>query len=140
MDVKAVLEGLNEALALELRGAVELTLAAGAATGMAYVGLAGHYRAWAVDSLADAGRLVDKIVGLGGAPEPAVAEPRFDPDPEKMARRLLASEDEATETLRQVIKPAGDEARGEALEHLLEHLILRKQDQADFLRRALGES
>ncbi len=38
----------------------------------------------------------------------------------------------------EIIPATGSEGRGEALEHLLEHLILRKQDQADFLRRALA--
>ena len=30
------------------------------------------------------------------------------------------------------------EGRSEALEHLMEHLILRKQEQVDFLERATG--
>jgi hypothetical protein len=57
-----------------------------------------------------------------------------------MVERLLASEEEAVEALREIIPATGSEGRGEALEHLLEHLILRKQDQADFLRRALARS
>jgi bacterioferritin (cytochrome b1) len=140
MDVDAALAGLNRALALELRGAVELTLAAGGATGIPYMGIAAQYRAWATDALEDAGRLVDKIVALGGAPDAEVADPAFDPDPAKMVERLLASEEEAVEALREIIPATGSEGRGEALEHLLEHLILRKQDQADFLRRALTSS
>ncbi len=138
LDVDAALAGLNRALALELRGAVELTLAAGGATGIQYVGLAAQYRAWAVDALEDAGRLVDKIVALEGTPDAEVAEPAFDPDPAGMAGRLITSEEEAIEALRKIIPATGSEGRGEALEHLLEHLILRKQDQADFLRRALA--
>jgi len=138
LDVDAALAGLNRALALELRGAVELTLAAGGATGISYVGLAAQYRAWAVDALADAGRLVDKIVALEGTPDADVAEPGFDPDPARMVERLIGSEEEAIEALREIIPATGSEGRGEALEHLLEHLILRKQDQADFLRRALA--
>lgn len=138
LDVDAALAGLNRALALELRGAVELTLAAGGATGISYVGLAAQYRAWAVDALADAGRLVDKIVALEGTPDADVAEPVFDPDPARMVERLIGSEEEAIEALQEIIPATGSEGRGEALEHLLEHLILRKQDQADFLRRALA--
>lgn len=138
LDVDAALAGLNRALALELRGAVELTLAAGGATGISYVGLAAQYRAWAVDALEDAGRLVDKIVALEGTPEAAPAEPAFDPDPARMVERLISSEEEAIEALREIIPATGSEGRGEALEHLLEHLILRKQDRVDFLRRALA--
>jgi bacterioferritin (cytochrome b1) len=140
LDVETALEGLNHALALELRGAVELTLAAGGATGLQHVAIAPELRRWAAEALADAGRLVDKVVALGGTPTADLAEPRFEPEPEAMLRRLLDSEEEAVEALRRIIPATGSEGRGEALEHLLEHLILRKQDQADFLRRALGGS
>jgi bacterioferritin (cytochrome b1) len=140
MDVEAAIAGLNRALALELRGAVGLTLAAGGATGIPYMGLAEHYRKWAGDALEDAGRLVDKIVALGGTPDAQVADPGFEAEPERMIERLIASEEEAIEALREIIPATGSEGRGEALEHLLEHLILRKQDQADFLRRALTSS
>lgn len=140
LDVDAAVDGLNRALALELRGAVELTLAAGGATGIAYMGLAARYRDWAADALEDAGRLVDKIVALGGTPGADVADPGFDQDPARMVERLLRSEEEAVEAVRAIIPATGSEGRGEALEHLLEHLILRKEDQADFLRRALARS
>ena len=138
MEVEAALAGLNRALAFQLRAAVELTLAAGGATGLAYMGIAAHYRAWATEALEDAGRLVDKIVALGGTPDADVAGPVFEPDPAKMVERLLRSKEEAVEALREVIPATGAEGRGEALEHLLEHLILRTQDHADFLRRALA--
>jgi len=35
-----------------------------------------------------------------------------------------------------VIPHSGEEPRSEALEHLMEHLIMRKQNQVDWLRRA----
>jgi len=35
-----------------------------------------------------------------------------------------------------VIPHSGQEPRPEALEHLMEHLIMRKQNQVDWLRRA----
>ena len=38
------------------------------------------------------------------------------------------------------IEPTGREGRSEALEHLMEHMILRKQDQVDFLLRARRSS
>jgi hypothetical protein len=49
---------------------------------------------------------------------------------------LIDCETEAVEALRAAIEPTGPDAVSEALEHLLEHLILRKQSQIDFLRRA----
>ena len=47
------------------------------------------------------------------------------------------SETDTIETLQAVIPETGKEGASEALEHLLEHLILRKQGQVDFLTRAL---
>jgi hypothetical protein len=46
----------------------------------------------------------------------------------------------AVETLPAAIEPTGREDRSEALEHLLEHVILRKQAQVDFLLRARRKS
>jgi hypothetical protein len=37
----------------------------------------------------------------------------------------------------QGIPPSGQEPRSEALEHLIEHMIMRKQNQVDWLRRAI---
>jgi len=53
------------------------------------------------------------------------------------ARRLIETETDAIDALKSVIPPSGNEGRSEALEHLMEHLILRKQNQVDFLLRAL---
>ena len=40
------------------------------------------------------------------------------------------------EALQESIEPTGREGRSEALEHMLEHIIMRKQNQVDFLLRA----
>jgi hypothetical protein len=40
--------------------------------------------------------------------------------------------------LHAVIPHTGQEPRSEALEHRMEHLIMRKQEQVDTLRRAVG--
>ena len=42
---------------------------------------------------------------------------------------------EATEALQDCIAPTGREARSEALEHRMEHMIMRKQEQIDLLER-----
>ena len=52
---------------------------------------------------------------------------------------LIETEDEVTEALHAVIPHSGQEARSEALEHLMEHIIMRKQNQIDWLRRARRE-
>lgn len=41
-------------------------------------------------------------------------------------------------SLHEVITHSGQEPRSEALEHRLEHVIMRKQQQIDFLWHAVG--
>jgi len=43
---------------------------------------------------------------------------------------------EALEELQDSIAPTGREAASEAMEHRLEHIIMRKQEQVDHLLRA----
>jgi len=49
---------------------------------------------------------------------------------------LIESEGEALQKLQDAIEPTGREAASEAIEHRLEHIILRKQEQVDLLLRA----
>ncbi len=137
MDVGKTLKCLNRALALQLRSVAELTLAGGSTSGFAFVGLIDVYAEWARHELVDAGRLVEKIVSIGGEPETKPASPGWDADPVEMAKRLADSEEETIEALRKTIAPAGDYGPGEGLEHMLEHMIMRKQLQVDRLQRAL---
>lgn len=83
-------------------------------------------------------RLIEKIVSLDGEPTATVAELRFESDAKSAIRSLAENEEDVVEALQEAIEPTGREGRSEALEHLLEHLILRKQAQVDFLRRALS--
>jgi len=49
---------------------------------------------------------------------------------------LVETETEAVDALQDAIEPAGREGRSEALEHRLEHIIMRKQEAIDILLRA----
>ena len=49
-------------------------------------------------------------------------------------------EEEVVEALQDCIPFTGQEGRSEALEHRLEHMIMRKQEQRDTLERAARES
>lgn len=138
MDVEAVLECLNRALPLVRRSVFAFSLAAGSGSGPLGIALAGPYADAAAAELRDEIRLVQEIVALGGEPSTDVAALEWSPNPRQAAERLADWEEEAMEALRAVVEPAGDEARGEALEHLIEHLILRKQAQINLLRRALA--
>ncbi|MDP9070518.1 MAG: hypothetical protein M3N68_04400 [Actinomycetota bacterium] len=51
---------------------------------------------------------------------------------------LIDTECEALAALHAVIPHTGQEPRSEALEHLLEHVIMHKQEQVDTLLRARG--
>ncbi|MBS1846208.1 MAG: hypothetical protein JST53_17490 [Actinobacteria bacterium] len=94
--------------------------------------------ATAIERLNGARRLIEKIVSFDGEPVTKVAALRFERSTKDALDWLVECEREAVERLKDAIEPTGREGRSEALEHLMEHLILRKQDQVDFLERAAG--
>jgi bacterioferritin len=135
MEVEEVLEGLNAALPLQLRSAVAYTVVGGSLTGIAHHGLAGELREWAHAELEDARHLIEKVATLGGEPAVDAAAVAFHDDPRAALRWLIATETECIDALHAVIPHTGQEGRSEALEHRLEHLIMRKQEQVDTLVR-----
>ena len=137
MHRNEAIEGLRRALRLQLRSPLSYTLAAGTMTGLTLQPFAAELWEFATRDLDDARRLTEKLVSLGGTPDPDVAPLRLG-DPERTLEQLLETEAEALEALSDVIQHTGQEAEGEALEHLLEHMIMRKQEQLDFVLRALG--
>ncbi len=138
MNVEKAVEKLNAALRLQYRSVLEVSVVAGSLTGVRWLGLEPLLRSFAGAELDDVRRLVQKIVALGGEPvsEPAPFAPSADPD--SALGVLVDHECEALVALHEVIPETGEEPRSEALEHRLEHLIMRKQEQVDTLRRALG--
>jgi bacterioferritin (cytochrome b1) len=137
MDVDEQIERLNAALRLQGRSALQYTLTGGSLLGLQYQLLAERFGEFARAEIDDARRLVEKIAALGGEPTAEVAPPRFDTDAEPALRRLVDSEAEALQALQDAIEPTGREAASEAVEHRLEHMIMRKQEQVDVLLRAL---
>ena len=138
MDVEAVVRLLNEALSLQMRSSLEFTWLAGSATGMQFQALTVQMQAFGEHELGDARRLIEKIKAIGGEPATRVAQPAAIPATVEGLDQLIDHESEALEALRQVIPATGHEAASEALEHLLEHIIMRKQNQIDLLIRARG--
>ena len=136
MDVERVLAGLNAALPLQYRSALHYALTAGSVSGFSFQALGDRMWPFAEAELHDARLLVEKIVGLGGDPTTDIAPMRWSADPGEAVAALIEGEDECLAALHDIIPYTGQEPRSEALEHLLEHLILRKQNQVDFLRRA----
>jgi bacterioferritin (cytochrome b1) len=137
MDVEEVLDRLNHALALQQRSVLQFTQASGSMFGIEVQGLAGQLWEFARAELDDTRRLVEKITALGGDPSTEVDPLRWNSEPRAALEAIAAHEDETLAALHAVIPPSGQEPRSEALEHLIEHLIMRKQNQVDALRRAL---
>jgi bacterioferritin (cytochrome b1) len=140
LDVEEAVARLNEALKLQYRSVNQYMLSSGSLFGFEFQALGDRLWEYAKAELADTRRLVEKIVALGGQPVTEVAPLRWTGEPDDAIEWLIESESEAVETLQAAIEPTGREGRSEALEHMLEHVIMRKQDQVDFLVRARRRS
>jgi bacterioferritin (cytochrome b1) len=136
MDVKAQIEGLNKALRLQHRSVLMYSVTAGSVIGLEYQAHAEKMRRHAQSELEDATRLVEKITALGGRPATDVAAIKFDADPSQALDQLIECESETLEAMQAAIEATGREAASEAVEHRLEHMIMRKQEQVDYLLRA----
>jgi bacterioferritin (cytochrome b1) len=140
MDVDAQIECLNRALELQLRSVLEYALVAGSVIGLEYQAHAEKMSEHALSELEDATRLVEKITALGGEPTTQVAQLSFRGDPAAAIDGLIDHESETLEALQAAIEPTGREAASEAVEHRLEHMIMRKQELVDYLLRAQRRS
>lgn len=136
MDVEGVLDGLHRVLPLQLRSANAYTLAAASIVGFEYASLSQQLWSFAEHDLEDARRLGEKIVTLGGTLCEDVPGFSVGENPEATIERLIEIESETIEALQDVIPATGQEGRSEALEHRLEHVIMRKQEQVDTLVRS----
>jgi bacterioferritin (cytochrome b1) len=136
MDVDQQIECLNRALRLQLRSVLQYALVAGSVDGLEFQAHAEKMRRHAASELEDATRLVEKVTALVGSPPSAVAPLSFTGDPAAALDRLIDDEGETLEALQAAIEPTGREAASEAVEHRLEHMIMRKQEQVDYLLRA----
>lgn len=140
LDVQGAIERLNDALRLQYRSSLQYTLSSGSLFGFEFQAFGDRFWEFAQAELEDARLLIEKIASLGGEPTTEVAELRWNGDPGDAVEQLIEGETEAIEALQAAIEPTGREGRSEALEHMLEHVIMRKQNQVDFLLRAKRES
>jgi bacterioferritin len=136
MDVEEQIKCLNRALRLQYRSVLQYSLVAGSVLGLEFQAHAEKMRKHALSELEDATRLIEKITALGGDPTTEVAPITFRAIPAEALDRLIEDEGETLEALQAAIEPTGREAASEAVEHRLEHMIMRKQEQADYLLRA----
>jgi bacterioferritin (cytochrome b1) len=140
MDVAKVLDLLRKAIPLQMRSALQLAWVAGSAVGVEFQSVAVKFEEFSQDELHDARRLMEKMAALGGTPPTEVAGLEAIPSSVEGVKRLIDLEQEALDSLHAIIPATGQEARSEALEHLLEHVIMRKQHQIDFLLRVAREA
>ena len=135
MNVKKVIELLNKALPLQMRSALIFTWTAGSGTGIEFQAVGQELQEFGRLELEDYRRFVEKLVALGGAPTTKVAGFEAISPNKTGIQKLIKYENEALDSLHRIIPETGQEARSEALEHLLEHALMRKQEQVDFLER-----
>ena len=138
LDEKEAVKRLNAALALQYRSALQYSLTSSSLTGIPAQAIGGLLIEYGDRELADARLLIEKIVSFGGEPTTDVAELSYDKSVKGAIKSLVKGEEAGVEALQEAIEPTGREGRSEALEHLMEHLILRKQHQVDFLNRAIS--
>lgn len=119
-------------------GAQQYLIAASGGRGTEAFAIGEELWRYAQAEFADARLLISKIVALGGAPETAVAALAHQSATADALDHLITVEEGTLSELHAVIPDTGQEPGSEALEHLVEHLIMRKQNQVDFLIRARG--
>ena len=140
LDEEEAVECLNKALRLQHRSVLQYTMDSGSLFGFEFQSLGDRFWDFAVAEIEDMRLLVEKVVALGGNPTTEIAPLQWTGDPGDAVEWLIESEGETIEALQAAIEPTGREGRSEALEHMLEHLIMRKQNQVDFLLRARRSS
>ena len=138
LDEKEAVKRLNAALEMQYRSALQYSVVASSLTGIEAQALGSKLTEFGDAELADLRRLIEKIISFGGEPTASVAALSFESEAASAIDSLAGNEEDVVEALQAAIEPTGREGRSEALEHLLEHLILRKQTQVDFLRRAIS--
>ena len=136
MDADAVREHLARAVTGQIASLGGLTVPSGSARGLAGAGLKDRLKAFALAEVDDTHRLVEKLTALGGQVQPGGVPPPRTADLPAL-RTFLERERQLLTTLHAAIGPSGQEPQSEALEHPIEQLLLRRQQQVDVLTLAL---
>jgi bacterioferritin (cytochrome b1) len=137
LDHDRALRALTEAIRLQYRSALAYTIVGGSIVGFDHLALAPSLVGYGLAELEDCGRLIERITALDGQPPTMVAEMETFRDPVKAIGWLLTVEQEALDAIHGVIEATGGDSQSEALEHRIEHIVMRKQEQLEALRRGL---
>jgi hypothetical protein len=138
MDKEKVLAALGEALRQQTRSLVTMTALAGSLRGLAGAGIKAQLRTFVQAEVEDTYRLTEKLSALGGSPVMGSPDIELPTEPLEALQVLVDTEATTVAALHAVIPHSGQEPESEALEHLLEHAIMRKQQQVDLMRHALA--
>ncbi|MBA2444091.1 MAG: hypothetical protein H0V49_02005 [Nocardioidaceae bacterium] len=136
MEIEKVHETLGKAVQLQAESVLTMTLLAGTIRGVGGAGIKQDIRQFVLAELEDTYKLIEKMSALGGTPILSTPAIEVADDTAKALNSLLEHEQKAVAGLHAVIPHSGQEPRSEALEHLLEHVIMRKQQQIDYLWHA----
>jgi hypothetical protein len=136
MDVEKVHETLGEAIDKQTESLLSMAVLAGSMRGVGGAAVKDQMRKFVLAELEDTYRLIEKLSALGGRVRLSATSIETSSDPAVALEELLEHETAAVKALHAVIPHSGQEPRSEALEHLLEHTIMRKQQQIDFLWHA----
>ncbi len=136
MELEKVHDALGKAVQLQAESVLTMTLLAGTIRGLGGAGIKQDIRMFVQAELEDTYKLIEKLSALGGTPILLTPAIQVQSDTAKALNDLLEHERKAVAALHGVIPHSGQEPRSEALEHLLEHVIMRKQQQIDYLWHA----
>ncbi len=136
MDTERVLDSLQHALDLQAESILTMSMMAGIMRGVGGAAVKQSLRTFVLAELEDTYLLVEKMSALGGTPSMTARSVEVSSKADDALGELLDHEVDTVAALHGVIQYSGQEPRSEALEHLLEHFIMRKQQQIDFLWHA----
>ncbi len=136
MEVSKVQETLGHAIDLQAESVLTMSLLAGSLRGVEAVAIKQSLREFVLAEIEDTYQLIEKLSALGGSPSMQVSAIDTGGDTQRALKTLLRHEAEAVAALHAVIPHSGQQPRSEALEHLLEHCLMLKQMQIDFLWHA----
>jgi len=136
MDRKAVIQALNDAVALEYAAVVQYAQFSYCVKGFRRLAVAGWFFEQATKSLTHARQVGDKIVALGGIPTTQVGPVREAQDLTSMVRLSLEMKQRSVKSYQAALALAADDT---ALRVLLESRIEAEQADVEELEKMLSD-
>jgi hypothetical protein len=137
MDVEAVRKALSEAVRLQMASLLEMRVLGGSLPGVLGAVVKAELRRDLVEEVQDTVFLTEKLTALGGSCPTDVPELVLEPKAEASLRGFLDRQGWLLASVHAVIPHSGQEPHSEELDHRLEHVIMRKQQQVEFFTHAL---